>query len=115
MDGQEYANALLDGFDYSIEDVTVNGKEATATIVMTQKDIDETEAETIMEELANDPEFMAMSQDERKTAVSDRIFEYIESVEAAPQEPVTLEFVLNGNTWEPTEASATRLQSLFTF
>ena len=115
MDCQEYAKALLDGFDYSIEDVTVNGKEATATIVMTQKDIDETEAETIMEELANDPEFMAMSQDERKTAVSDRIFEYIESVEAAPQEPVTLEFVLNGNTWEPTEASATRLQSLFTF
>ena len=38
VDGKEYAEALLDGFDYSIEDVTVDGKNATATIVMTQKD-----------------------------------------------------------------------------
>lgn len=115
MDGKEYANALLDGFDYSIEDVTVDGKNATATIVLTQKDIDGDQAEAIMEELAEDPAFAEMSLEERKAAVSDRIFQYIESVEAAPQDPVTLDFVLNGNAWEPTEASEARLQTLFTF
>ncbi len=115
IDGEEYANALLDGFDYTIEDVTVNGNEASATLVMTQKDIDEAEAEAIMEELAADPAFLEMSQDERKTAVSDKIFEYISSVEAAPQDPVTIDFVLNGNTWELTDESTARMQSLFTF
>lgn len=115
VDGKEYAEALLDGFDYSIEDVTVDGKNATATIVMTQKDIDEDQAEVIMEGLSEDPAFLAMSTDERKAALGDKIFEYIASVQAAPQDPVTIDFVMNGNMWEPTEESKTRLQSLFTF
>lgn len=115
IDGQQYAEALLDGFDYSIEDVTVNGKDATATIVMTQKDLDEDEAEALMEELAADPELASMSLDERKAAVSDKLFEYIESVPAAAQDPISIDFVLNGDTWEPTEESTARLQNLFTF
>ncbi len=115
IDGDEYANALLDGFDYSIEDITVNGKDATATLVLTQKDIDEAEAEVIMEELAADPAFAEMSQDERKAQVSDKIFEYINSVEAAAQDPITIDFVLNGNIWEPTEESQLRMANLFTF
>ena len=56
-----------------------------------------------------------MSTDERKAALGDKIFEYIASVQAAPQDPVTIDFVMNGNMWEPTEESKTKLQSLFTF
>lgn len=115
VDGKEYAEALLDGFDYAIEDVTVDGKNATATLVMTQKDIDEDQAEAIMEELSEDPTFAEMSLDERKAALGDKIFEYIASVPAAAQEPVVVEFVMNGNIWELTDASQQRMQSLFTF
>ncbi|MCI9129691.1 MAG: hypothetical protein HFJ65_05230 [Eggerthellaceae bacterium] len=115
LDGQEYADALLDGFDYTIEDVTVDGSDATATIVMTQKDLDEDQVEAMMDELSEDPEFAEMSLDERKAAVSGKIMEYIASVPAAPQDPVTLEFVLNGNQWEPTDTTTMKLQNLFTF
>lgn len=115
IDGEEYAKALLDGFDYSIEDVTVDGKNASVTMVITQKDIDEDEAEAIMTALAEDPSFASMSMDERKALISDKIFEYINSVDAAPQDPITIDFVLNGNTWELTDASELRMQNLFTF
>lgn len=115
IDGKEYAEALLNGFDYSIEDVTVDGKNASVTMIITQKDIDEDEAEAIMTGLAEDPEFVNMSMDERKALISEKIFEYINSVEAAPQDPVTIDFVMNGNTWELTDDSELRMKSLFTF
>lgn len=115
IDGDEYANALLEGFDYTIEDVTVDGKNASATIIMTQKDIDEDEAEALMEGLVSDPAVAGMSQDEIKTLISDKLFEYINSVQAAPQDPVTIDFVMNGNVWELTDESETRMESLFTF
>ncbi len=115
IDGEQYAEALLDGFDYAIEDVTVDGNNATATLVMTQKNIDENEAEAIMEELVEDPAFVAMTDDERKAAVGEKIFEYIESVPSAPQDPVELEFVMEGNMWNLTDDSKTKMESLFTF
>lgn len=115
LDGKEYANALLDGFDYSIEDVTVKGKEASATLVLTQKDISEDQAEAVMGELAADPAFASMSMDEKKSAVADKIYEYIASVPAEPQDPVTIDFVLNGDTWELTETSKMTVANLFTF
>ena len=115
IDGEEYANALLDGFDYTIDDVTVDGKEATVTLTLTQKDLDEDEAAAIVEELADDPAVTDMSYDELKQAVSDRIFEYIASVPAAAQDPVTIHLELNGDTWELTPESEQRMETLFTF
>lgn len=115
IDGEEYANALLDGFDYSIENVKVDGDKATVTLVLTQKYLDEAEAEAVMDELANDPAFQRMSYSERQTAISDKMFEYIASVEAAPQDPVTLNLVLKDKVWDLAPESAATVQNLFTF
>lgn len=115
IDGEEYATALLDGFDYSIEDVAVDGDQATVTLIMTQKNISEDDATAIMEELAADPAFLEMDIEARKAQISDKIFEYIESVQAAPQDPVTIDLVLNGNMWELTDESEAKMENLFTF
>lgn len=115
IDGEEYANALLDGFDYSIEDVKVDGDDATVTLVLTQKYLDEEEAEALIEELGADHAFQSMSYNERRAAISDKMLEYIASVPAAPQNPVTLNLVLKDNVWDLAPESAETVQNLFTF
>lgn len=115
IDGEKYANALLEGFDYSIEDVKVDGDNATVTLVLTQKYLDEDEAEAVIGALADDPAFLSLSYSERQAAISDKIFEYIESVPAAPQDPVTLNLVLKDKVWDLAPESAATVQNLFTF
>ena len=58
IDGTEFARSLLDGFDYSIGDITVDGDTATAQVSITCKSAMDLydELENMMTELSEDPD-----------------------------------------------------------
>ncbi|MCI9130244.1 MAG: hypothetical protein HFJ65_08080 [Eggerthellaceae bacterium] len=104
IDDQEFVSALIDGFDYSIDEIQVNGDQALVTMTFAGKSYtDLLEQITDMTEaLANDPEFMAMPQDEKYTVVGQRVMEAFNNLEVK-NETVDLNYELVDNKWQESD------------
>ena len=95
--------AYLDGFDYRIDEVTVEGDDATATVVLTCKKFDAftqalTEATTA---LAEDEETAALDGDELNAKIGQVVLEVLAGVEPTESNPVELPFTRTDNVWSP--------------
>lgn len=113
IDPQEFVASYLDGFDYRIDDVAVDGDTATATVVLTCKKFD-VFAEKLMEAsaaLALDEEVAALQGDELNAKIGATVLEVLASVEPAETEPVELPFTLKDNTWSPASGAEAALSS----
>lgn len=113
IDANEFMVSYLEGFDYTINDVTVDGDGATANVTITCKTLTDiyNEVMTNAEETANNTDTSSMSEDEANQLVGQIMMEAVGQVQATTQEPIDLTFTLNGNTWEPTSAAETALQN----
>lgn len=102
IDMEEFCRTWLSGFDYSVDDVKVDGDNATATVTITCKSLMEgiNVFSDKVTELSNDPEAMSMTSEEVNQKLGSLL---MESIGEAPAETntVDLPYVLNGNTWEP--------------
>lgn len=102
IDMEEFCRTWLEGFDYSVDNVTVDGDNATATVTITCKSL--MEGMTIFMDkvtaLTDDTEAMSQSMDELNLQMGTML---MEALGEAPLETntVDLPYVLNGNTWEP--------------
>ncbi|MEG0375102.1 MAG: hypothetical protein RR547_12510 [Raoultibacter sp.] len=110
----DFARTWLSGFDYTVDSVTVNGEDATATVTVTCKSLMEgvniwLEKAT---EAASDPAIASLPTDELNKKIGSLL---LESIGAAPTETntVDLPYVLNGNTWEPGPGFDTALSQAF--
>lgn len=109
IDGTEFMRSYFDGFDYSIDDIVVDGDTATATVTLQCRSFSQyrdrlTEA---AENLVGDREKLAsMSNDEVNAAYGALITETLEGVENAPTAAFTITYKLDEDTstWEPTNA-----------
>lgn len=102
VDMEEFCRTWLDGFDYSVDDVTVDGDKATVKVTITCKSLMEG-VNIFMEKvtaLTEDPDAMSQSMDELNKQMGPML---MEAIGEAPAETntVDLPYVLNGNTWEP--------------
>ena len=102
IDSQEFATAVLDGFDYSIDDVTVDGKTAVATVTIVSKSSSdfETRINEVVESITNDPEIAGMDQDAIMAKLSEAVMQAFDETEIVT-ETAEIEYELNDNTWEP--------------
>lgn len=103
IDAQTFIAAYLDGFDYRIDEVTVEGDDATATVVLTCKKFDAftqalTEATTA---LAEDEETAALDGDELNAKIGQVVLEVLAGVEPTESNPVELPFARTDNVWSP--------------
>lgn len=110
----EFARTWLSGFDYTVDNVTVEGQEANATVTVTCKSLMEgvniwLEKAT---EVASDPEVASLPTDELNKKLGTLL---IESIGEAPTQTntVDLPYVLNGNTWEPGSGFDAALSEVF--
>lgn len=109
IDGAEFMKAYLDGFDYTVDGITVDGDTAEATITMTCKSFDGyqnalTEAATAIQD---DPSAIQdMTESELNLYLGELIMNTLSQVEVAQTDPVTIEYTKSNNTWEPAAAAA---------
>ncbi len=100
----ELINALLDGFDGTVDSVTVNGNTAEAVLTLSSKNFDE--VQTALMDLQsnmmdNAEELQSMSADEIKTWAGQQIMTTIQDSPVETHDPITVTYERNGNTWEP--------------
>lgn len=115
LDSRELAVTILDGFDYSIDSVTVDGDKAVATVTIISKSYSdfENEVEAAVSDVASVPGIEDMSQEEIYQLYGERIMEAINGLETK-SETTDIEYARQGNVWEPVkgEQSLSHLDSL---
>lgn len=114
VDGTEFAASLLDGFDYSIDSVEVEGDKATATLTITCKSASTLygELEGLTTELLSDPDVYTMTQDELYARVGELVLEALDETEPRTT-TVEVVYTDNDGTWEMDDASGTALSEVF--
>ena len=106
IDAKSFIAAYLDGFDYRIDEVKVDGDNATATVVLTCKKFDAfaqalTEATTA---LAEDGQTAELD-------VGQLVLEALGSVEPTESNPVELPFARTDNAWGPASGAEQALST----
>ena len=94
IDAVELMKAYFGGFDYVIDDVTVDGDTATATVTLTCKSFDD-----YMNAITDDADFGAA------------IIEAVNAIEPVQIDPIEIPYEKVDNTWEPTAEGEQALYS----
>lgn len=108
IDGVEFMKTYLDGFDYKIDEVTVDGNKATAKVTLTCKSFTayNSAVQQAATDLASDSaRLQAMSKDELNQLLGQTVMDALAGVEVAETDQITIGFTKNGNTWTPDAAS----------
>ena len=110
----ELVKALLDGFDGTVDSVTVNGDTADAVLTLSSKDFAEVQ-DSMMglqdEMMENQEELAGMSVDEIKEWAGNMIMTTIEEAPVQTHDPITVTYERNGNTWEPAAGAEAEIYS----
>lgn len=116
VDGTELVKSLFDGFDYSIESVTVDGDTAVAEVSVTAKNATSLygEIESLSLDLMNDPSILEIATDEQ--ALNQRVGELVmQAMDDIQPETKTIElnFSQVDGDWEMDLASGAVLSQIF--
>lgn len=108
---EDFATAYLDGFDYSIDSVKVDGEEAVATVTITCKlytNIEKALNQKI-EDLTNDKDFMALSEKKMKKQLGQELLAAVKSVENTST-TLEINYTLENDAWTPTAESTAAIE-----
>ena len=99
----DFAKAYLDGFDYSVQSVEVDGDDATAAVTVTCKSLREFEAS--LTAMANgyiaDSGNWEKSEEQIYREIGAKTMESLKSVPTATTSPVELRFAKSSGEWSP--------------
>ena len=109
IDSKTLVKSYLDGFDYTIDSVEVDGDSAKATLTATCKSF--TDASTKAEELA-DEQLASMTQDDITAKIGEITMQAIDETQAIDM-PLVLTFTKNDNEWTPDADVLGSLLNLF--
>lgn len=101
IDETEFTAAIVDGFDYHVDNIAVEDETATVTITFAGKSYTDLldSISQITEELANDPSFAELSQDEKRTTVGKMVMDAFHDLEIK-HETIDLNYELVDNDWQ---------------
>lgn len=101
---EDFLRSYLNGFDYSLGEVVVNGDKATVQVTLTCKDFADyqTKLEEAAAALAGDE---SITMDNVNEKIGGIVMSTLDEVPATQIDPITLEYELVDNTWTPTDAS----------
>lgn len=103
LSGTDFAYAILDGFDYSIDNIEVSGNKATADITISSKSLTD-----LLESLKSTNAKLSSSSSQAQEYKTDQIIEAITQAikdTKNSNETITLEFTLNGTEWTATNST----------
>lgn len=109
IDGVEFMKSYLEGFDYTIDDITVNGDTAEATITLTCKSYtgykDALNA-AVDDIIANSDELAGVSNDDINKRVGEIVISSLNNVALKPTQPITITYTKVNDTWEPASSTS---------
>lgn len=111
IDGVEFMKAYLDGFDYTIDSIEVNGDTAQAQITLTCKSYTAyaQALQDAVNEITSDPEKIASvngSDSEINDMVGGIVIDSLNGVDLATTEPIIINYTKVDNTWEPASSTS---------
>lgn len=107
IDQEAFLRSYLEGFDYRIDDVTVDGNTAKVMVVLTCKSasgIQQAVADSTSK-ILEDPSILDLEESALNSKVGEILMEAIASVQPTETESIELTYELSGNTWELTPES----------
>lgn len=107
IDGTEFVTAYLDGFDYSIDSISVDDDKATAVVTLTCTSYSDfysrlNAASSTMAQNAS--EYVDMSREDLARVYGSLLMDTLDEAELAKTKPMTLTFKRTDNTWEMQES-----------
>lgn len=109
IDGTEFMKSYLDGFNYAIDSITVEGDTATAQITLTCKSYTGYQAalEQAVQDITADPDSLAaLSSDEINQKIGEIVIGSLDGVELAATQPITINYTKVDDTWEPASSTS---------
>ena len=117
IDVKEFLRSYFDGFDYTIDQITVNGDTAEATVTFQIKSYTqfmedfEANMNAYVEELQSDPSaLMGMSQEDLYAQIGPVMMDTINNIPVVETEPIVIECTKTGNTWEVDDSAEQAIQ-----
>lgn len=107
IDETEFVAAIVDGFDYAIDDIAVDGDHAVVTITFAGKSYTEllSSISSITEALASDPAFLELSQEDRLAQAGKMVMDSFDALEVK-DETVQLDYELVDGDWREADEQA---------
>ena len=109
INGMDFMRSYLDGFDYTIDSVTVNEGTAQAQITLTCKSYTgyQKALQAAVDNITANPEELAgMSNDDINKKIGEIVIQSLDGVELKPTEPITITYTKNDNTWEAASSTS---------
>ncbi|WP_295995811.1 hypothetical protein [uncultured Adlercreutzia sp.] len=109
IDGVEFMKAYLNGFDYTIDDITVNGDTAEAQITLTCKSYtgyQKALEEAVTKITENPDELAGMSNEDINKKIGEIVTGSLDNVELKPTEPITITYTKVNDVWEPASSTS---------
>lgn len=111
IDGVEFMKSYLDGFDYSIDSITVDGDTAQAQITLTCKSYTGyTQAlQQAVDEITANPESIAdatASESDIEAMVGNIVIDSLNGVGLATTEPIVITYTKVDDGWEPASSTS---------
>lgn len=102
----DFANSALDGFDYSIGDITVDGNNATAQVTITSKSYSDlvSKLANLENDLRAQEDFESLTADQVTQRNGQLMMGYMDNL-ATVTETVPVEYRLQGNQWVAVKGS----------
>lgn len=110
IDATEFVTTYFDGFDYTIDDVTVNGDTADITLTLTCRTA--SALETAMMEVVENIDYDELVSTGDMTMIGTAIIDAIRAVEPTQSGPVTIQAQKVDGTWNLDESADEALVSL---
>lgn len=106
ISGRDFASAVLNGFDFSIENIVVTGKEATVSIALASKSATDFEEKlsSSVQTFVDSKEAQDMSIEEKNAEIGKITMKAFEDTKII-DEKVDIKFMLENNTWTAVNAS----------
>ncbi len=109
IDIADYYKEYFSGFDYRIDDITLNDDdtEATVTLVLTCKSYSQLNEDLVAEtvKLATDSSYLSLSEEEQYAKAGEVIMDTLKACPVAETDPITINLTLNDGTWKATAES----------
>lgn len=104
IEPKAFLAAYLDGFDYRIDEVSVDGDSATATVVFTCKNYSDYTAalESATAALLEDDTMANLSADQLNARIGQAVMDALAGVAVKETAPFAVEYKLADKTWSPT-------------
>lgn len=103
----DFAKAFLDGFDYSVQDVKVDGDSATATVTITCKSLKafETSLNTMADEYIKDEANWEKSESQIYEEIGAKTMDTLKTVPTVTTSPIELKLTKSSGEWTTDSSS----------